>query len=194
MLLFLFSSQRPLLTRNRSCLTFLFVLAVCIIADWFMFNKVIINVVWVWALCIFTRHEWHKEERGAAWRLLCNYMKGKNSLVQEVARWCLRLVWGWRSLSQPGGRTWGQAVPRFVSCWINSIASSQLARTSVEQVFNDAGLKSLQSLEVGWWPRSLVFLYAYDSYCHCFLCKKNTIISMCEVSFSTRSFSQWLRL
>ena len=47
MLLFLFSSQRPLLTRNRSCLTFLFVLAVCIIADWFMFNKVIINVVWV---------------------------------------------------------------------------------------------------------------------------------------------------
>lgn len=89
-----------------------------------------------------------------------------------MARWCLRLVWGWRSLSQPGGRTWGQAVPRFVSCWINSIASSQLARTSVEQVLNDAGLKSLQSLEVGWWPRSLVFLYAYDSYCHCFLCKK----------------------
>lgn len=26
---------------------FLFVLAVCIIADWFIFNKVIINVVWV---------------------------------------------------------------------------------------------------------------------------------------------------
>lgn len=49
MLLFLFSFQEPLLMHNQSFLIFffLFVLAVCIIADWFIFNKVIINVVWV---------------------------------------------------------------------------------------------------------------------------------------------------